>query len=33
MGRAHETLSESRFELQSWWLEGERVEFGSIEIA
>ncbi len=33
MGRAHERLCEYGFELQGWWVQGDRVAFGGIEIA
>jgi len=33
MGRAHEQLFEHGFELQAWWVQGDRVAFGGIEIA
>lgn len=33
LGVAHERLGGCGFELQGWWLDGERVAFGNTEIA
>lgn len=33
MGTAHERLCDHGFELQGWWLQGDRVAFGGVEIA
>lgn len=33
MGTAHECLSDHGFRLQGWWLQGDRVAFGGLEIA
>lgn len=33
MGAAHECLSDHGFRLQGWWLQGDRVAFGGLEIA
>lgn len=33
MGTAHERLCDHGFELQGWWLQGDHVAFGGIEIA
>lgn len=33
MGAAHEQLDQGGFELQAWWLEGDRVAFGNVEVA
>lgn len=33
MGTAHERLCDHSFELQGWWLQGNRVAFGGVEIA
>lgn len=33
LGTAHEKLRRHGFELQGWWAQEERIEFGSVEIA
>lgn len=33
MGTAHERLCDHGFEFQGWWFQGDRVEFGGVEIA
>ncbi len=33
MGTAHERLCDHGFKLQGWWLQGDHVAFGGVEIA